>query len=74
MDIEGNEIAAINGAKKTILRNHPKLAICVYHKGDDFVSIPQAVFRIRKDYDVYLRHYTQGIFETVMFFVPKLEQ
>ena len=71
MDIEGNEIAAINRARQTILQNHPILAICAYHKGDDFVTIPQAIFHIRKDYDIYLRHYTQGIFETVMFFVPK---
>lgn len=70
MDIEGSEVSAINGAQKTILKYHPKLAICVYHKGDDFISIPRAVLKIRKDYSIHLRHYTQGVYETVMFFTP----
>ena len=69
MDIEGSEVAAIKGAKNTILQNHPKLAICVYHKGDDFISIPQAVFDIRTDYNLYLRHYT-GNFRDGHVFSP----
>lgn len=71
MDIEGSEVDAIHGARETILRHQPKLAVCAYHKGDDFIQIPKAVLDIRTDYDVYLRHYTQGICETVMFFMPR---
>lgn len=71
MDIEGSEVAAIHGARDTILRYHPKLAVCAYHKGDDFIQIPKAVWEIRNDYNVFLRHYTQGVFETVMFFMPR---
>lgn len=71
MDIEGSEVDALHGARGTILRHHPKLAVCAYHKGDDFIQIPKAVLDIRTDYDVYLRHYAQGICETVMFFVPR---
>ena len=71
MDIEGAESMAIEGARNTILKNHPRLAICVYHKDADFWEIPEQIFLIRKDYDVYLRHYTEGVAETVMFFIPK---
>lgn len=71
MDIEGAEGLAIDGARETILRNHPRLAICVYHKDDDFWKIPEQIFSIRDDYDIYLRHYTEGVAETVMFFIPK---
>ena len=71
MDIEGSESAAIDGAINTILRYHPRLAICVYHKGADLIDIPNQVLSIRDDYDLYLRHYTEGLSETVMFFVPK---
>lgn len=70
MDIEGAEGLAIDGAKNTILKNHPRLAICVYHKADDVWQIPKQVLAIRNDYKIYLRHYTEGVDETVMFFIP----
>jgi len=71
MDIEGAEKLAIDGSRQTILENHPRLAICVYHKEDDLYRIPELIFSIRDDYSVYLRHYTEGVTETVMFFIPK---
>lgn len=70
MDIEGAESGAIDGARKTIAEQHPRLAICVYHKADDLWRIPEQVLSIRNDYSIYLRHYTEGVTETVMFFVP----
>ena len=70
MDIEGGEIPAIEGARESILRHHPRLAICVYHKVDDIWRVPSLILGIRDDYKVYLRHYTEGVTETVMFFVP----
>jgi FkbM family methyltransferase len=71
MDIEGAEPQAIAGAKETIAKYHPKLAISVYHRKDDFWAIPQQILSIRDDYSIYLRHYTEGISETIMFFIPK---
>ncbi|WP_425281358.1 FkbM family methyltransferase [Pectobacterium odoriferum] len=71
MDIEGYEINALKGAKETILRFHPKLAICAYHKVDDFFTIPELVLSYRNDYKVYMRHYTEGLLETVYYFIPK---
>ena len=71
MDIEGSESAAIKGAEQTILKYHPRLAICVYHKGGDYIDIPRQVLAIRDDYDLYIRHYTEGVTETVMFFIPR---
>ncbi len=71
LDIEGAEQDAIEGAKKTIKRDHPILAICIYHKAEDWYTIPQNILAIRSDYRVYLRHYMEGIFESVMYFIPK---
>jgi len=70
MDIEGAEGLAIDGARQTIATSHPKLAICVYHKPNDMWKIAEQVLSIREDYKIYLRHYTEGVTETVMFFVP----
>ena len=71
MDIEGSESIALEGAKQTILNYHPRLAICVYHKPNDLIDIPNQVLAIRKDYTIYLRQYTEGTDEIVMFFMPK---
>ena len=71
MDLEGWEIKALQGAARHIKEDHPKLAIAVYHHPSDFWRIPEFIFSIRDDYDLYLRHYTEGWTETIMFFVPK---
>ena len=71
MDLEGWEMNALAGAKQCILDNQPKLAIAVYHNAADFWKIPELVLSMRTDYDLYLRHYTEGWSETVMYFIPK---
>ncbi len=73
LDIEGAEQDAIDGAEETIKKYKPILAICVYHNAEDWYKIPQKVLSIQSDYDIYLRHYMEGIFETVMYFIPKLK-
>ena len=70
MDIEGGEVDAINGAIHSIEKYHPKLALSVYHKSNDFWQIPEAVFKARSDYTLYMRHYLEGISETVLYFIP----
>ena len=70
MDIEGAEQDAIEGAKNTIKKYSPILAICIYHKAEDWYKIPQKVLDINPHYKIYLRHYMEGIFETVMYFIP----
>ena len=71
LDIEGAEQDAIDGAKETIKKYKPILAICVYHKAEDWYKIPEKVLEIEAGYDIYLRHYMEGIFESVMYFIPK---
>ncbi len=69
MDLEGWEMNALRGAAVTIKNNKPKLAIAVYHAAKDFREIPQYLLGLNPNYKVYLRHYTQGWSETVMFFL-----
>ena len=71
MDLEGAELAALRGARQHIAADHPKLAVAVYHRPSDFWEIPRFVLGVCDDYRVFLRHYTEGWTETVMFFVPK---
>jgi hypothetical protein len=52
MDIEGAEQRAIIGAKKTIARHKPRLAIAAYHLPDDRERIPALVKSIRPGYQM----------------------
>jgi len=69
MDIEGAELNALKGAKETILRYKPKLAICVYHKPEDIWEIPSYILSLNNDYRLYLRHYSLVTAETVLYAV-----
>ena len=70
MDLEGWEFRALQGSRRHILDDHPKLAVSVYHDPSDFWRIPYYILGLRDDYDVYLRHYSEGWSETVMYFIP----
>ena len=72
LDIEGAESDTIIGAKKTIKKYHPILAICIYHKAKHWYEVPTLVLDIRDDYNIYIRHYMEGIYETVMYFIPRI--
>jgi FkbM family methyltransferase len=70
MDLEGWEMQALLGSAGHIRHEGPKLAISVYHSASDFWRIPELVLGLHEDYELHLRHYTEGWSETVMFFVP----
>lgn len=57
MDVEGEEIPAINGAIEIITKLKPKMQIAAYHRTDDLLSIPKAVFEKNNDYKLYIRHF-----------------
>jgi FkbM family methyltransferase len=71
MDLEGWELNALKGAGRHIREDHPILAIATYHHISDFWKIPEFVLSQRDDYNLFLRHYTEGWSETVMYFVPR---
>lgn len=72
MDIEGAEHKALCGLKKTIEKYRPKLAICVYHKRDDYFKIPMEIDKISKGtYKFYFRQYRYTPTETVCYAIPK---
>ncbi|MCM1295525.1 MAG: FkbM family methyltransferase [Muribaculaceae bacterium] len=56
MDIEGAEKDALEGAKRHIINEKPKLLICAYHTPEDIFDIPKIVTDMRDDYKLYLRY------------------
>ena len=67
MDVEGAELKSLVGARNTILKNHPRLAICVYHKDSDLWEIPGYILSLVPEYKFYLRHYCTYIWETILY-------
>lgn len=69
MDIEGAELSALYGAKHIIQQYKPKLAVCVYHKKEDFLDIAEYLREIVPEYKLYLRHHTYCATDTVLYAV-----
>ena len=69
MDIEGAELESLKGSAKTIVNNHPKLAICIYHKPEDMITIPLYIKSLVPEYKFYVRHLSNLWTETVLYAV-----
>lgn len=67
MDIEGAELQALRGARRTLEKFKPTLAICVYHKLFDFYEIPEWLDGLGLGYRFFLQHSSVHGDETVLF-------
>lgn len=71
MDIEGAEFQAISGMRILIERNHPVIAMSVYHRRDDFYRLTDLLEEICGNvYVYYFRQYRFTPTETVCYAVP----
>ena len=71
MDIEGAEMAALQGAAALVSRHQPKLAISVYHHASDLWELPVLMLTLNPDYRLFVRHYTREIADTVCYAIPR---
>ena len=69
MDIEGAEYDALLGAKQLIKKYKPTLAVCIYHKRDDYFKILKLIHRLNSDYKFYIRQYSLTDNETILYAV-----
>ena len=67
MDIEGCELKALQGAKNTLKKYKPKLAIASYHKYEDYYEIPKFLNELNIGYKFYFANYTLGFTDTVIY-------
>lgn len=68
LDIEGMEARALLGATSLIRRDRPVLAVCAYHRADDFWKLIDTVDSIRPDYRIGIRHYADILHDITMYF------
>ncbi|MET0183008.1 MAG: FkbM family methyltransferase [Caulobacterales bacterium] len=71
MDIEGGEYDGLRGAAGQIEAHAPTLALAVYHSARDFWRLHAFTKQLRADYRLYLRHYTEGWAESVLYLVAR---
>ena len=67
MDIEGAEKRALLGARETIKKYKPRLAISIYHKVQDLYELPILIKEMVPEYKFRIRHYTHGWQDTVLY-------
>lgn len=71
MDVEGNELEALEGGIHSISTNLPKLAISAYHKKYDLIDLPKYILEISEKYNFYLRIYSNTWHEWVLYAIAK---
>ena len=67
MDVEGAETESLKGADEVISRDHPRLAISIYHSDEEMLSIVEYIHQKYPFYDLYVRHYTYFYGDTVLY-------
>ena len=70
MDVEGAEAEVLKGARDTIMQQHPRLAVSIYHKLTDIVRLPEQILSYYPGYRLYLRHYSFSDYDTVLYALP----
>jgi FkbM family methyltransferase len=70
MNIEGAELHALNGARKTIAKWQPKLAVSGYHNPSHMHQVPFLLKELLPDCKLYLRQYLGGVVDATYFAVP----
>jgi hypothetical protein len=69
MDIEGSEVAALQGASMIVRDFKPRLAISAYHRPDDLWTIPEIIRKTNPKYKIFFGHHSPMQWESVYYAV-----
>ena len=73
LDVEGAEMRVLNGATETIRKFRPRLAISVYHRPKDILEVFLFCQKNLPGARYFLRQYTEGTDEIVLYCLPNLK-
>ncbi|PPU65522.1 FkbM family methyltransferase [Xanthomonas pisi] len=59
LEIEGSELKALHGARETIKKNRPKIALSLYHKPEDFLTLMEFIAQTDKGYKLGFRQHNR---------------
>ncbi|MEA2019851.1 MAG: FkbM family methyltransferase [Campylobacterota bacterium] len=66
-DVEGMELELLRGAKETIQRCKPKMALCAYHYPNDLFEIAEYVRELNPEYKFVLRQHAPIFGDFVLY-------
>lgn len=69
-DVEGAESRLLEGARGSLERFRPRLALAAYHAEEDLVTLPQQLGSSDYGYRLYLQSFSPVEDETVLFAAP----
>lgn len=66
-DIEGMELDMLYGAKKTIEKFRPRLALSIYHRPEDIFQIAEYIHNIVPEYRMAVRQHAPMLMDTTLY-------
>jgi FkbM family methyltransferase len=70
LDVEGDELAALQGGIEILQRAKPVVAVCVYHRPEDLWTIPLFLHEVLPAHRLFLRAHAWDGFELVAYAIP----
>jgi FkbM family methyltransferase len=70
LDVEGAEGAVLEGARDTLRRSRPVLAIALEHNSHDLWRLPLKVASLVDNYAFHFRHHSEQGFDLVCYAIP----
>lgn len=67
VDVEGSELALLQGAMYSIAMHKPKIALSVYHYPIDIFELPLQLKAIHENYTFFLGHHSSQLMDTVLY-------
>ena len=67
LDVEGSELETLMGAANIIKRDHPRMAVSVYHKKNDIFDVAHYLLSLVDNYTFAIRHYHSDTIETILY-------
>jgi FkbM family methyltransferase len=71
LDVEGDELRALQGGRKTLRECQPVVAVCAYHRPEDLWTLPLFLHETLPAHRLYLRAHAGDGFELVVYAVPE---
>lgn len=70
LDVEGAEPAVLRAMSRVMSSFRPQLAVSIYHWPEHMWELPKHLMSSLVGYDYYIRHYSYGRWECVLYAIP----